>query len=524
MALRFPINSGSWSNSAIWSGSLIPTSVDDVHANNRAVLIDQNVTVLSLRTTSSGSAAAGGVFNLLGNYTVTVLDSGSGFVAGTTGVISYDGTGSARLNGVVRASTTTGVNTVNKSGAGFLTISGSIIMVGSNGLARGVVTSGSAGRIDISGSNRYVPGVSNGYTDRSILVTAGPESGTNTVNIIGDIGPGQGGLVCTANGSGTASVSIVGNVYDANPGFGNGALNLNSGTTPGGRVNLDINGNLAQTVANASICISNTPSGGGPVFLFMTLTGSAITSTGASNGGCLYLAANGGTSGINTIDITGSLIANGPSPVIVAATPAIYLTVKDGIIQTNGTAPPAISTNPSSVGNITLKNCIVSASVFNSAVSCSGFITDVTLDGCRLINGRQQPGTSKVAVLANSMYVTPNSNTRWTMWDPTQTSQYTMYAQGFVPDSPIPSDVRFGTAYLGGTLSGSMVVPNSGSVLFGVQVDNGTGSYSVTADQISEAVWNKAVTTLTGSNSIGQRLANSSTVSSTGAQIAAFGI
>lgn len=110
------------------------------------------------------------------------------------------------------------------------------------------------------------------------------------------------------------------------------------------------------------------------------------------------------------------------------------------------------------------------------------------------------------------------------MWDPTQTSQYTLYAQGFVPDSPAPSNVRFGTAYLGGTLSGSMVVPNSGSVLFGVQVDNGTGSYSLTADQVSNAVWNKAVSTLTGSNSIGQRLGNSSTVSSTGAQIAAFGI
>jgi len=45
MALRFPINSGSWSNSNIWSGSLIPTSVDDVHANNKTVLIDSGMNI-----------------------------------------------------------------------------------------------------------------------------------------------------------------------------------------------------------------------------------------------------------------------------------------------------------------------------------------------------------------------------------------------------------------------------------------------------------------------------------------------
>ena len=518
MALRFPINSGSWSDSAIWSGSLIPTSVDDVFANNKTVLIDQDVTVLSIRTTTSGSAAAGGGFTLIGDYTINATVSASGFVAGTTNVISYNGSGSARLNGVIRGSTTNAVNTINKVGSGFMIISGSINMAGANASARGVNLSGSAGRVDITGSRGLY-----GMTDRSIVLTVGPDLGSATLNVLGDVGTGIGTIVVSAIGNSTASVNIIGDVYDTSPGFGNGAINLNSTTNPAGRVNLNIKGNLITTGGANSICVSNTASGAGPVILFMTVTGSVTSTSAGSAGAAISLSANSGTSGINTISISGSVISNSFGPAIVAATPALYLTVQDGIIQSTSTAA-AISTAPSTVANLTFKNCIISASSLTTPVSCSGNTTSIILDGSQLINGRQQPGTSKTAIIGESIYVKPNSNTRWTMWNPTQTTQYTMYAQGFVPDSPIPSDVRFGTAYLGGTLSGSMVVPNSGSVLFGVQVDNGTGSYSVTADQISNAVWNKAVSTLTGSNSIGQRLANSSTVSSTGAQIAAFGI
>lgn len=71
MANRFPIASGNWSNSAIWSGSLIPTAADDVFANNQTVNIDTNIQVLSLRNAATGSAVAGGQFKLLNDVVVT---------------------------------------------------------------------------------------------------------------------------------------------------------------------------------------------------------------------------------------------------------------------------------------------------------------------------------------------------------------------------------------------------------------------------------------------------------------------
>jgi hypothetical protein len=65
-------------------------------------------------------------------------------------------------------------------------------------------------------------------------------------------------------------------------------------------------------------------------------------------------------------------------------------------------------------------------------------------------------------------------------------------------------------------------VPPVGSVVLGVPTDNTTGTYSATADAIATALWDKQTTALTTSGSIGERLKNAATVSSTAAQIASF--
>jgi hypothetical protein len=64
-----------------------------------------------------------------------------------------------------------------------------------------------------------------------------------------------------------------------------------------------------------------------------------------------------------------------------------------------------------------------------------------------------------------------------------------------------------------------MQVPNPQSVSVGVAVDNTVG----TAIAKPEDLWNYAVTSLTASNSIGQRLASTATSASTAAIITAFG-
>jgi hypothetical protein len=501
MALRFPINSGSWSNPAIWSGSLIPTSVDDVHANNRTVIIDQDVTVLSLKTTSSGSAVAGGGFTLIGDYTVNALTSGNGFVPGSSNVINYLGSGSATVIGDIRSSSTANVHTIFKSGTGFLTVSGSFNTTGGSNSSKGVFVTGSSGRLDVISKLNTI--------SAGIPVYAITVAGTGiTTNIIGDVGPtGDKAIeILPSNISSVMYLNVIGNIFRSSAGFNNASININNGT-----VYFNFSGSMTTDVSNG-LCVSVQSS-----FSYITITGSLI-STGTINGiSPLWL-----TGGTNFVSISGSIINNSTNGfgLITGAGPSTII-IKDSFVSTTANFPAIANSGQM---YLTLTNTVVSASALSSTISCSRSDSYVILDGSSLINGRQIPGTSKSAVIAQNMYMKPNSNTRWTMWDPTQTNQYTMYAQGFVPDSPQISDVRFGTSYLGGTLSGSMVVPNSGSVLFGVQVDNGSGSYSITADQVSEAIWNKSVSNLTGSGTIGQRLANSSTVSSTGAQIAAFGI
>jgi hypothetical protein len=323
-----------------------------------------------------------------------------------------------------------------------------------------------ASNILTSDNTVYVPGAANQIYVNIIGTINDPQRITFTI-------AGKHGFWFFSN----ATVNVIGDLYAGSPG-GSFEATIDRGA---GIMDVNIIGNLICPASYNGWCIGSARD--------VTVTGS-LYNYGNANYGCV-----GATS--RTLNISGSVYAGTFSPAVKET--SIPVIIKDGII---------------------------SGSATQSAVSMSGFTLSntLTLDGCSVVNGRQIPGTSKSAILAPYVYITPNSNTRWTMWDPTQTNQYTMYAQGFVPDSPQISDVRFGTSYLGGTLSGSMVVPNSGSVLFGVQVDNGSGSYSITADQVSEAIWNKSVSNLTGSGTIGQRLANSSTVSSTGAQIAAFGI
>jgi hypothetical protein len=93
----------------------------------------------------------------------------------------------------------------------------------------------------------------------------------------------------------------------------------------------------------------------------------------------------------------------------------------------------------------------------------------------------------------------------------------------FSPDQvtgvPSGSDVRAGVIYgPGNELTGSMNVPHPNSVSYGVAVDNTTGSALVKPEDL----WNMAITELTSSNSIGQRLASTATSASNAAIVSSF--
>jgi hypothetical protein len=98
-----------------------------------------------------------------------------------------------------------------------------------------------------------------------------------------------------------------------------------------------------------------------------------------------------------------------------------------------------------------------------------------------------------------------------------QAVTYTNNTQTLVPSQ---TDVRSGVSYYDGARTGTLVVPSPSNVRKSIQTDNTTGSVDLTAADF----WNYMTSNLTVSESIGERLKNSSTVSTTGAQIAAFNI
>lgn len=89
---------------------------------------------------------------------------------------------------------------------------------------------------------------------------------------------------------------------------------------------------------------------------------------------------------------------------------------------------------------------------------------------------------------------------------------------------PATSDVRFGTIYGNGNLTGTLRVPSANSVAFGVLVDNTSGNAVLTPDAAADATWNRLTSQITTAGSIGERLKNAATVDTTGAQIAAYDV
>lgn len=98
------------------------------------------------------------------------------------------------------------------------------------------------------------------------------------------------------------------------------------------------------------------------------------------------------------------------------------------------------------------------------------------------------------------------------------------YVDMFTADNSLtqaaPADVRSGTVYANGNLTGTLAVPAAGSVALGVPVDATTGTAYLSESDVLAAVWGAATSSLTTAGSIGERLKNCASVDSTGTALA----
>lgn len=433
MPVRFAISSGNWSNTAIWSGSLIPTSSDDVFTNTYTVTIDQNININSISNRASGSAVAGGRYISTNGISITASRSAAAIVSATaTAALTITGSDVVYISGSIQGGDVTNGYGVRITNGGTLYITGSI----SSGVAGGGST-GNYGLL-ISTGNAYIRG---------------------NLRTNGDAGNTAAACVAIANGT----ASIVGDLYSA--------TNHPPIYILAGNANVNFSGSayiLGTSTNNMQINIAGANSG------VLNYNGPVI---GNNNTGIGFAAAM-------TINITGSVSTRGTAAGIGSAV-ASTINV-NGPIYANNSAPGLSSTS------------------INATVRVTGPLISQN---------------NYLAVYSPKIQLISNSTPYYEIQSDSFGRDVFFYDAAYTSSLPAQTDVRSGSLYGGSNeFSGSMIVPTTSSVRYGVPVDNTTGSATLTPQDIFDF----ATQNLTGSNTIGERLKNISTVQTTAATIAAF--
>ena len=400
MPNRWAVASGNWSNTATWSGSIIPTASDDVFTNNFNVTINQNINILSLSNSATTGVTSGGTFISTDGISITASRTPYGLNGGIAiPILTITGSHTVYFLGNIQGSLFTNIGAIRITNGGILYFTGSIIGgVGGSTSAPGIYIIG--GSINVTGS--ITGGGNNGGAGISIL--------NGAINSIGNITGGTGG----------------------------------PGILLAGSSSLNHNGLVNSTALNG---ISSTSTGN------MVITGSVTAFTAAG----------------------------------ISSTSA-QLIVITGSINTSNSAPGLSSTSTSATVRVT-GPLIASQNNINPVFS------------------------PKIQLISTS---TPT----YTLETDTFPRDVTFYDVAFTSSLPTQTNVRSGSLYGGSAeYSGSMSVPSSSDVRYGVPVDTTTGS---AANITPQDIFDYAVSSLTGSNTIGERLKSISTVQTTAATIAAF--
>ena len=340
---------------------------------------------------------------------------------------------------------------------------GSITIIATFLQTRNTLENVNGGTVNITGEVRFPLGasISSGRT-----VT---NSANGIINILGNITcPGNAtsqnyAVLNSLNGT----INVIGNVIGGN-----------NGSSPHGIVNnsngiISITGNVTGGSASTTYGISNASTG------TVNVTGNVT----AGNGTNTHAINN---ASIGTVNVTGIVTAGTVAGIGIASTTA-------GIINVIGQ---------------------LQATTQNNAVSSTSTTATNVFSGPFINSG------SRNAIYCYNVRLYDDVTTRYTIGVSGSANTISLLSPDQVTGVPSGSDVRFGTTYgPGSELTGSMQVPNPQSVSVGVAVDNTVG----TAIAKPEDLWNYAVTSLTASNSIGQRLANAATSASNAAIVTAFG-
>ena len=489
MANRWPISSGNWSDTAIWSGSIKPTAADDVYANNQTVYVDENITVLTLRNASIAGVTLGGAF-YINNAITASTTAANGLISqiASTPLVYVTGSNDARINSTMN--TTTGIK-IRMQDSATLTVSGTLY--GGN-------TAAAYSVLHVSTGNLFITG--NLTSGTNLNMPAVYMSGTGGTYILGNVTGNNGH---TFENIGSGEIVITGNVTS-------GAIGANSrGIINSGTGNITVYGN-ATAITSTAMLNSNI----GNLFISGTISGGFNNEAGISNTSTGNITAIGVISASTAVSNPGAGISN-TGAATIQVTGSIVGGRANGITTTGDT--------------------YVSGSIFGGALG-AGIST--TSARTYIINGPIYAGTggtgiSSTSTTATNLFTGPFYNTgsfnavyaykmqmlstasQWQFDTETTGVSKTLYTSNQLPGVPQQTDVRKGTQYNFG-LTGSLKMPDPTVVKSGVAVDNTTGSAIFTPQDM----FNVLTQDITQTGSIGSTLKNAATVQTTAATISAF--
>jgi hypothetical protein len=539
MANYLPQASGLWSTTtwitafsnltAFAGGNTPPTVIDDVYADGKTITIDTNINVLSLRTTTSPRTGglAGGGFRIDNAVSLTAIS----IIVGTSTVLTFLSASPNSCNivgNITGSATTNSVFGLNNSSTGTVTISGNHVGGSGATVTRPyAIQNTSTGTINVIGSIRGGSSLDNPY---GLL-----NSSTGTVNVTGSI---FGSDISSSNAVGiwnssTGTVNVIGSVVGGNVGNANGINNQSTGV-------VNVTGSVISGggTTSGSQGISNVGGGAITTVVGSVSGGNSITTNvnaGINNGGISSIVrvignvfgggpTNGTNYGIANTSSTATTFITGNVYGGVAANLIGVLNNNTGSVFINGTAFGGIGA--SAVSNTSTGLVYVTKVVGNTFGLGSVGVTTGTFGIANTQNGRAYIEQAEFGIrgqtpVSGPVYILPsNQNTLTgvlTALGNTVTFYNSLSVVGLLPPT---SSVRLGEVYNVGNSVGTMAVPSTSAVQFGVPVDNTVGVAALTP----QTVWNYSRLSATDVGSMGDRLRNAATAQSVGSQIASFNL